>query len=223
MPQVYRESALVAAPAYVHNQVMLKTVEAPAGQPRTRSHASKHLEAARALFAGAKRPVADFGCGIGIFTAASPRYVGLDQSPGAARATQAAGSPAVVADVHSAPLRDGSCDGVLCLNMLVEVRRPLRVLQEIDRVLAPGGSAYVKNDFLAWGHKGRLFKTLFFVGRRIAFALHALLHGREEVRVLTVAGGATAICPACFRRFFRRRGYSLRSPRRHAWILTKRS
>lgn len=46
------------------------------------------------------------------------------------------------------PFRDGSFDGVLCLNVLEHVKDPFRVAREIARVLKPGGELYCVVPFL---------------------------------------------------------------------------
>jgi SAM-dependent methyltransferase len=49
----------------------------------------------------------------------------------------------LVADVHSIPLEDGSVDLVISRGSLPFWKDPVKAFKEIDRVLAPGGQAYV--------------------------------------------------------------------------------
>lgn len=53
-------------------------------------------------------------------------------------------SPGVdlLADGHHLPLADGSLGAVLCSHVLEHVRDPRRVVDEVHRVLRPGGRAY---------------------------------------------------------------------------------
>jgi SAM-dependent methyltransferase len=50
---------------------------------------------------------------------------------------------AVVADGHRLPLRDRSVGSVVCSHVLEHVDRPEMVIDEIHRVLRPGGGAYL--------------------------------------------------------------------------------
>jgi len=70
-------------------------------------------------------------------------YVGIDLRPEQARALAAHGGRGLVADIHSLPLAGASFDTVLADNVLEHAASPLRVLEEIRRVLRPGGRAYV--------------------------------------------------------------------------------
>jgi len=49
----------------------------------------------------------------------------------------------LVADVHSIPLEDGSVDLVISRGSLPFWKGPVKAFQEIERILAPGGQAYV--------------------------------------------------------------------------------
>jgi ubiquinone/menaquinone biosynthesis C-methylase UbiE len=48
-----------------------------------------------------------------------------------------------VCDATAIPVPDGSFDAVLCTEVLEHVPEPVRVIQEISRILAPGGSAFI--------------------------------------------------------------------------------
>ena len=75
----------------------------------------------------------------------------------------------VVADAMALPFVDGSIDGIVCEYLLEHVPEPQRVVDEIVRVLRPGGEAYLAvpfvypfhacpNDFYRWSGEG--FKQL---------------------------------------------------------------
>jgi SAM-dependent methyltransferase len=84
--------------------------------------------------------VLDLGCGIGhSFSALDPREsVGVDRS---AEALDGQGRPTVVADMRELPFVDGSFASVLAVQSIEHVPDPERVLEEIVRVLEPGGTA----------------------------------------------------------------------------------
>lgn len=48
----------------------------------------------------------------------------------------------VLGNAEALPFADGSFDVVSCCDVLVQVRNPARAIQEVRRVLKPGGSAY---------------------------------------------------------------------------------
>jgi len=84
--------------------------------------------------------VLDLGCGIGhSFSALEPREsIGVDSS---AEALDGQGRPTVVADMRELPFADGSFASVLAVQSIEHVPDPERVLEEVVRVLEPGGIA----------------------------------------------------------------------------------
>lgn len=180
---------------------------------RATSHAARHRAALEALFEGLPGPLADFGCGEGIF-AGRPGYVGLDAAPEAASNVRA--------DVRRVPLRAGSCAGVLCVNTLHLVPEPLRVLEEIDRVLRPGGRAYVKNRwYKTAGRRNAPRSLLARLAHQASFWLHGLLHGGRPLHIRRNPDGTSAVCPGCFRRWFAARGYRVDRAAAHVMVLEK--
>lgn len=93
--------------------------------------------------------VLDVGCGPGNFTrdfaraAGDGLVVGIDASETmlavAVRDTESANVAYVRGDAHELPFRDGSFDAVCCFAALYLIEDPMRALDEIVRVLAPGG------------------------------------------------------------------------------------
>jgi SAM-dependent methyltransferase len=53
-----------------------------------------------------------------------------------------------VADAHALPFKDSSVDAAFCVGVLLHTRRPLDVLQEMFRVLKPGGYIYISAPFV---------------------------------------------------------------------------
>ncbi|MGA2322007.1 MAG: methyltransferase domain-containing protein [Solirubrobacteraceae bacterium] len=93
--------------------------------------------------------VLDVACGPGNFTREFARVadeglvVGLDASGTmlavAVRETESANVAYVRGDACMLPLRDGSFDAICCFAALYLIEQPMRALDEIARVLAPGG------------------------------------------------------------------------------------
>jgi SAM-dependent methyltransferase len=89
--------------------------------------------------------VLDVGCGRRPFQGLLPpgaRYIGMDYNADV--------EPDVVGSVLALPFRDGAVDGVMCNEVLEHVAEPSRALDEICRVLRPGGLAYITVP-QAWG------------------------------------------------------------------------
>ena len=96
--------------------------------------------------------VADFGCGTGQLAAElAPcvrQVVGIDNSKAMLKAarshTKAFGNITLKqADLADVPLADKGCDAVLCVLVLTYLDQPGPVIQEMARVLKPGGKAVV--------------------------------------------------------------------------------
>jgi len=93
--------------------------------------------------------VLDVACGPGNFTrdfaraAGESLVVGVDASPTmlgvAVRETEGANVAYVRGDACDLPFRDSSFDAVCCFAALYLIEEPIRALEEIVRVLAPGG------------------------------------------------------------------------------------
>lgn len=119
---------------------------------------SSTLDYDRALRAYLARPgerrVLDVACGPGNYAADAARgltgdgaYIGLDYSAAMlAQAVHTHRRPRVAfvrGDAHRLPFADGSFDTVTCLAALYLIPDPLPVLDEMARVLAPGGELIV--------------------------------------------------------------------------------
>jgi SAM-dependent methyltransferase len=108
--------------------------------------------------------ILDLGCGTGLGAVLSSRwapltnYVGVDISPTMAQRTAANFG----VETHTGAMdnlawaSDESFDAVICLFSAASfVHDPLRLFEEISRVLRPGGMAYVSTLGRAWGNSPR--------------------------------------------------------------------
>jgi SAM-dependent methyltransferase len=95
---------------------------------------------------GQPKRVLDVGCGNGRYTTrlreAFPdaEVIGVDLASGILETVP---EPTVVADVADLPFEDGSADVVLAMHMLYHVPDIPAALDELQRVLAPGGVLFV--------------------------------------------------------------------------------
>ena len=60
--------------------------------------------------------------------------------------------PDVVGDIHAIPFPDNSVDAVICIAVLEHVEDPGRAVEEMYRVLKPGGYCFVYTPFLYYYH-----------------------------------------------------------------------
>lgn len=76
----------------------------------------------------------------------------------------------LVCDAHDLPFADGSFHGVVIQAVLEHVVDPYRCVEEIHRVLAPGGLVYAETPFMQQVHGGRHDFTRFtHLGHRCLF------------------------------------------------------
>lgn len=72
------------------------------------------------------------------------KYIVLDKVPDY--------HPNIVGDIHALPLADNSTDAILCLSVLEHVENPIIAVEEVRRVLKPGGYALFYAPFLYHYH-----------------------------------------------------------------------
>lgn len=109
----------------------------------------EHRMALSMLSIGSGDRVLDVACGPGNFTrdfaraAGAGLVVGLDASGPmldvAVRETESANVAYLRGDAAELPFRDGSFDAICCFAALYLIEEPMRAVEEIVRVLAPGG------------------------------------------------------------------------------------
>ncbi|MEX1141798.1 MAG: class I SAM-dependent methyltransferase [Thermoleophilaceae bacterium] len=117
--------------------------------------AAADLERRHGTLAGSR--IVDLGCGPGFYTSAlrerGADVVPIDNSLEEMELVGAAPDGAVLADAGALPLEDESVDGAFCSNLLEHTPAAAPVIAEIERVLRPGGWAYVSwtNWYSPWG------------------------------------------------------------------------
>jgi SAM-dependent methyltransferase len=131
---------------------------------------------------GAK--VLDLACGPGLYAYlledAGADVIAVDRDPATVAQAASRASEAVVADARRTPFEDASFDGVLCSNLLEHTPEPEAVIREIERVLRPGGWAYVSwtNWLSPWG--GHSIAPFHYLGPRLGLRVYRRLFGEPR-------------------------------------------
>lgn len=141
--------------------------------------------------------VLDVACGPGNFTREFARVadaglvVGLDASSTmlavAVRETKRANVAYVRGDACTLPFRDGSFDAICCFAALYLIEQPMRALDEIARVIAPGGRVAL----LSSCHRGPIPAAVSSAVVRAATGVR--IFGRDELTDALSDRGLTAI------------------------------
>ena len=148
-----------------------------------------HRHLATRTVAGLRLPVEgrlllDLGCGSGYYAEAL-RAAGARVVPTDLGLWQATDPPAglVISDALALCFADGSFDGVFCSNLLEHTPDPERLLAEIERVLRPGGWAWVSwcNWYSPWG--GHEIVPFHYLGPRLGLKAWRRLFGEPPRNV----------------------------------------
>lgn len=133
------------------------------------------------------RRVLDLGCGTGFYSealsAAGAEVVAADLSFDDLRLARERHPATLRCDGTRLPFPDGAFDGVFCSNMLEHTPTPERIFDEIERVLRPGGWAWVSwtNWYSPWG--GHEIVPLHLLGPRLGLAAWRALFGEPRKNV----------------------------------------
>ena len=128
--------------------------------------------------------VADVGCGPGYYTeafrAAGAFVVPLEYDADELRLAGDPPAGAMLGDAERLPLRTGALDGVFCSNMLEHTPRPGNVIDEMARVLRPGGWGYLSftNWYSPWG--GHEMSPYHLLGPERGVRLYDKRHGPDH-------------------------------------------
>jgi SAM-dependent methyltransferase len=127
------------------------------------------------------KTIVDLGCGPGFYTAAlrarGAIVIPVDADLREMEMVGAAPEGAILADAGALPLTDESVDGAFFSNALEHIDRPERVIDEIERVLKPGGWAYISwtNWYSPWG--GHDMSPYHYLGPAYGPRLYHRRHG----------------------------------------------
>ncbi len=110
-------------------------------------------------------------------------YTTLDYDP--------ASGADIVGDIHAIPLENESVDGIICHSVLEHVRDPLRAMEEMRRILKPGGKLffYVPSTYPYHAREGHYPDYWRFFSDTI----EVLFEGFEKVEVVKRGGYFNAL------------------------------
>jgi SAM-dependent methyltransferase len=164
-------------------------------------------------------PVLEIGSGRGAFRNIAPDYVALDLSLSALRRNLAV-HPGLCATADMIPLASASCRFVFSVQTLEHIPSADRAFEEIDRVLAPGGVAYLApawhcRPWIVDGIPVRAYRDLTWKQRLVKLSL--------PIRDSVVFRAAASIPWRVWRRLTQRAAGSLRFTRlranyEHFWM-----
>lgn len=127
------------------------------------------------------RSVLDLGSGdavnAGQLAARGADVVALDRRVERAALAAAVDVRAVAGDAQQLPFRDQSFDGVFCSNLLEHLPDHRSALDEIARVLTPGGWAWVSWTNWLSPVGGHRISPLHYLGPRIGSRVHSAVFG----------------------------------------------
>jgi len=72
--------------------------------------------------------------------------------------------PDIIGDIHNLPFENESKEAIFCLAVLEHVRNPLKAMEELHRVLQPGGTLLVYVPFLYYITTTRKKDTMEIIG-----------------------------------------------------------
>ena len=101
---------------------------------------SEKLEGFINSFRLQNKRVLEVGCGRGAFQGLVNNWIGLDISSSVRRYIR---KPFVVGSAQDLPFKDESFDALWSITVLEHIPKPETVLEEISRILRPGGVAYL--------------------------------------------------------------------------------
>ncbi len=125
--------------------------------------------------------ILDLGCGPGFYTRELRRFdadvIPLDNSQEELELHGEPPAGAIIGDAMNLPFEGGSIDGVFTSNMIEHTPRPTAVFDEIERVLRPGGWAYVSwtNWYSPWG--GHDISPYHYLGPSLGLRVYERVHG----------------------------------------------
>jgi SAM-dependent methyltransferase len=131
-----------------------------------------------------EQTIVDLGCGPGFYTdafrAVGATVIPVDNDPGEMAMVGAPPDGALIADAGALPLDDGSVDGAFCSNLLEHTPSAAPVIAEIERVLRPGGWAYISwtNWYSPWG--GHDMSPYHYLGPTLGPQLYVRRHGQPR-------------------------------------------
>jgi SAM-dependent methyltransferase len=135
----------------------------------------------------------EIGAGSGRFAGPLGIRISIEPSHALGRMAYRRGIDTIRGRAECLPLRNGSCSTVLLVTVLCFLEDPHRALQEIRRVLVPGGFLVV--GFLE--REGPVVRKYLHEGGKGRFLSHARFFSADEVRKLLLRAGFSVLTEDC--------------------------
>lgn len=97
-------------------------------------------------------------------------------------------NPDIVGDIHALPFADNSQEALICIAVLEHVKHPFKAVDEMYRVLKPGGHCFVYVPFLFYYHPMKGYYDDYW--RFTYDGLVELFKGFRNVEMQNVRGAA---------------------------------
>ncbi|MBE0645280.1 MAG: class I SAM-dependent methyltransferase [Bacteroidetes bacterium] len=134
---------------------------------------------------GSGHLVLDIGCGTGRYTVHSKRagntVIGSELVFSAARGARRRGLDVIVADSETGfPFADATFDRAQCIEVIEHLMDPVSTLQEINRVLKPGGELFISTPNAAWwAHRTLMLCGITSFGHSPTYPVEVNMHIRH--------------------------------------------
>ena len=95
-------------------------------------------------------------------------------------------NPDIVGDIHALPFADNSQEAIICKSVLEHVENPIQAVNEMYRVLQPGGYCFIYVPFLYYYHAERGYYKDYW--RFTADTLDMLFKKFSKIEMIAVRG-----------------------------------
>ena len=100
--------------------------------------------------------------------------------------------PDIVGDIHDLPFENNSIESIVCIAVLEHVERPWQAVDEMYRVLRPGGFLYIYAPFIFYYHPEKGYYEDYY--RFTKDGMKYLLKNFSSLEIQNVKGAIETMC-----------------------------